>query len=344
MNKHLRGRHHKSRPAAKKGRRSCRLLLEALEDRCLLTAAPAYGQLPLAFEANLGQAAAGVDFVARGSGYSLSLTPTAAALSLTAAASGTQPAPAEVLQFHLVGANASSQALGQDALPGVVNYLIGNDASKWLTNVPTYGQVADQNVYAGVNLLYQGDQGQLEYVFVISPGAHVGAIRMAVAGAASMTLDGHGNLILLEPGGDVTEEAPIVYQDVNGSRQTVAGRYVLQDNGTVGFAVGAYDASLPLVIDPTLSYSSYLGGSGGAFGLGIAVDSAGEDFIAGTTSSTDFPTTASVQGHYGGGVEDAFVTKLNATGTALVYSTYLGGSSDDEGNSIAGDSRHQESG
>ena len=174
--------------------------------------------------------------------------------------------------MQLVGASAAPQVVGQDQLPGVSNYLIGNDPSQWHTDIPNYAQVEEQSVYPGVDLVYYGNQQQLEYNFTVAPGADPGVIRMAFTGAESATLDDQGNLVLQTAGGPVVEQAPVLYQESGGVRQSVAGQFVLEGNGQVGFAVGSYDPSQPLVIDPILSYSTYLGGSGGDNGSAIAVD------------------------------------------------------------------------
>src|SRR5205085_3481250 len=149
----------------------------------------------------------------------------------------------------------------------------------WHANIANYGKVEYQNVYPGVNLIYYGNQQQLEYDFVVRPGADPGAIGLSFQGADQMSLDAAGNLVLHTSGGDVVEHAPVVYQDLGGARQAIAGQYVLGDNGQVGFAVGAYDASRPLIIDPVLSYSTYLGGNGVDHSYGIAVDGSGNAYI-----------------------------------------------------------------
>ena len=243
--------------------------VEALEQRWLLSGdaglAQAYGQLPLSFEANQGQTDPQVDFLSRGSGYALFLTPTEAVLSLQTptapGATADQAAPDAVLSMQLVGASATPQVVGLDQLPGTSNYFIGNDPSQWHTDIPNYAQVEEQSVYPGVDLVYYGNQQQLEYNFTVAPGADPGVIRMAFTGAQSATLDAQGNLVLQTAGGPVVEQAPVLYQEAGGVRQAVSGQYVLEGNGQVGFAVGSYDPSQPLVIDPILSYSTYLGGS-----------------------------------------------------------------------------------
>jgi hypothetical protein len=295
----------------------------------------------LSFEVNRGQTAAEVDFLSRGSGYTMFLTPTEAVLSLQKSGITTGGAPQVTdsveLSSTFVGANPQPQVVGLDQLEGTSNYLIGNDPSQWQTNIANYGRVEYHNLYSGVDLVFYGNQQQLEYDYVVAPGADPGVIKLAISGAESMTLDDQGDLVLHTSGGDVLEHAPVVYQDSGGIRQPVSGQFVLEGDGQVGFAVGAYDHSQPLVIDPVLSYSTYLGGTtGGGVGYGIAVDAAGDAYVTGWTS-TDFPTTPGAYQTTYGGADDAFVTKLNPTGTALVYSTYLGGTGDEQGFGIAVD-------
>jgi hypothetical protein len=272
--------------------------LELLEDRTLLSGTSqllqSYGLLPLSFEANQGQTASQVNFLSRGTGYSLFLTPSQAVLALQKAASTAsvgplKPAPEQVLAMQFVGANSAAQAAGLDQQTGVSNYFVGSDPSKWLHNVPHYGQVEYQSLYRGIDLVYYGNQTQLEYDFVVAPGANPGAIQLAFQGMQSQTLDSQGDLVLHTAGGDVLEQAPVVYQEIGGVRHFISGKYVLEANGQVGFSLGAYDHSQSLVIDPVLSYSTYLGGSGTDTGSRIAVDSTGSAYVFGTTDSTDFP-------------------------------------------------------
>jgi hypothetical protein len=332
--------------------RQCCPKLELLESRCLLNTggadsaqvAAAYGELPLSFEANQGQTDAQVRFLSRGDGYSLFLTPSAAVLSLSkpldpGSAGQGRPASAQgtALFIQMVGANPAAQVVGEDSLPGTSNYFIGNDPSHWHTTIPTYSRVKYQGVYRGIDLVYYGNQRQLEYDFVVAPGGNPGAIHLAFQGADSLALDGAGNLVLHTPGGAVVEHAPVVYQGTAGAQQPVAGRYVLEGAERVGFVVGAYDASRPLVIDPVLSYSTYVGGSNSDWANSIAVDLAGNAYITGYASSTNFPVTAGVFQTSNHGYDNAFVTKLNGAGTALDYSTYLGGSAEDGGLGIAVD-------
>jgi CSLREA domain-containing protein len=291
----------------------------------------AFGQIPLGFEVNQGQTAGQVSFLARGPGYAVFLTPNEAVLSLSAPGSSSS-----LLRMQLLGSNSAARPVGLDPLPGTTNYLSGNDPSQWHTNVPSFARVQEHGVYPGVDLVYYGNQRQLEYDFTIAPGADPGLIRLAFEGADSTTLDAHGNLVLHTAGGDVVEHAPVLYQDSSGVRQSVSGHYVLHADGQVGFAVGSYDTTKSLVIDPTLSYSTYLGGSDSDLPAAIAVDASGNAYVTGVTYSSDFPTASPVQSFAGS--PDVFVTKLKADGSALVYSTFLGGNDEDFGLSIALDS------
>jgi hypothetical protein len=328
-------------------------MVERLEGRALLSGGAsdailqAYGQLPLRFEANQGQTAAQVSYLARGSGYTVFLTATEAVMTLQAtppaqadgSSGNAQPPEANALCMQYVGANPQAQVVALDQLPGTSNYFTGNDSSQWHTGVSGYGRVEYQGIYPGIDLALYGNQGQMEYDYIVAPGADVGLIKLAFQGAESSSLDAQGDLVLHTSGGDVVEQAPCIYQMKAGVRQTIPGQFVVESDGQVGFSVGSYDPSLPLTIDPTLVYSTYLGGSGGGYGNGIAVDSAGCAYVTGTTSSTNFPTTpGALQTSSGGGQFDTFVTKLAADGKSLVYSTYLDGSNVDEAYGIAVDS------
>ena len=200
-----------------------------------------------------------------------------------------------------------------------------------------YSKVEYQNVYPGINLVYYGNQEQLEYDYQLAPGADPSSIRFAVQGADSLSIDAKGNLVLHTAIGDVVQNAPVIYQIVGGVRQSVAGQFVLLSSNEVGFQAGSYDAGLPLTIDPILAYSSYLGGSQNDFGTSIAVDATGNVYVAGDAGSGFPTTTGAYQTTYGGSGGDAFVSKMNAAGTALVYSSYLGGGAIDTARGIAVD-------
>jgi len=310
-----------------------------------------YGRLRLAFEANEGQTDPHVHFFARGSGYTLFLTSTEAVLSLqkttapATAASRQIPTPAAaaaVLRMQVVGANPAAQVAGRDQLPGKVNYFLGNDPSHWHVDVPTFARIEYQDIYPGIDLAYYGNQGQIEYDFLVKPGADPDAISLGFTGADHMAVDVRGDLAISVGGEEVLHRAPVVYQEVAGVRLPVAGRYVLDDPQHVHFQVGAYDPAKPLVIDPFV-YSTFLGGSLTESGNSIAVDPTGFGYITGWTASPDFPTTNPLQPTLAGFV-NAFVAKLNPDGSELVYSTYLGGSTDvfggpgfDRGHGIAVD-------
>ncbi len=249
----------------------------------------AYGKLPLSFEANQGQTDSQVNFLRAGPGYAVFLTQSEAVLSLQTSAT----APGAVLRMQMVGGNLAARASGLDPQPGMSNYLTGNDPSQWHTNVSDFARVKLQGVYPGVDLIYHGNQGQLEYDFTVAPGADPGTIRLAFQGADSTTLNAQGDLVLHTAAGDVVEHAPVLYQEIGGMRQSVSGRYLIGADGQVGFAVGSYDTSEPLVIDPTLSYSTFLGGSGRDEPVGIAVDGDGNVYVTGVTESTNFPLSKS---------------------------------------------------
>jgi len=250
----------------------------------LTTATGGGGALPLAFEVNAGQTDSHVSFLSRGSGYTafltsgetvLSLNPTAPAQDDPAAAPAVPPPPA-VLRVQLVGASVSSAATGLDGLASKSNYFVGSDASKWLTNIAQYGQVKYAGVYPGIDQIFSGNEGNLEYDFVVTPGADVSRIAMNFAGADQLAIDDSGNLTITIGSGTVVQHVPVIYQDNGGMRQVVSGHYVLRGGTQAGFEVGSYDTARPLIIDPVLTYSTYLGGSGTDEGFGVAVAGAEE--------------------------------------------------------------------
>lgn len=286
-----------------------------------------YGKLPLSFEANGGQTNPKVKFLSRGKGYTLFLTGDGSALSLRRGASN------GVVQTRLLGANRRAVASGADRLPGTSNYFIGNDPAKWRTGIASYGKVKYEGVYPGVDLVYYGNQGKLEYDFVVAPKGDPTRIAMEMGGR--LGIDERGDLMVATNAGNVVFQKPVAYQRTRtGRQQPVDAEYVLAGENRVSFRVGTFDRMRPLIIDPILQYSTYLGGSGDDNRLGMAVDGAGNVYLTGWTASTDFPSVNSEQAGNAGS-NDAFVTKINAAGTSIVYSTYLGGSGSDQGFDLA---------
>jgi len=280
-----------------------------------------FGKVPLSFEVNRGQSDARVDYLARGKGYTLFLTRGQAVLRLQTDAG--PAARSAVLRMKFPGASGTAAASGLDQLPGVANYFQGHDPSQWRTGIPTYQKVKYSGVYPGVDLVYYGNQGRLEHDFIVAPGADASRIVVSFEGAQP-TIDRKGDLCLTIDGSELRLQKPVVYQANGGGKQNVDGRYAL-DGNKLRFELGAYDHSRELVIDPLLVYGTYLGGSFYNYGIGIAVDSQGSAYATGWTTSTNFPTEGPIYGSESGQYS-VYVSKFNATGTGLIYSTYLGGS------------------
>ena len=319
-----------------------------------------YGQSSLAFEANQGQTDSSVKFLSRGVGYSLFFTtdeavvvlrrPTVDARGRTIESPNPNPTPDAqsfaVMRMRFAGANPAPRIEGSKQLLGKMNYLIGNNPKEWRSNIPTYARVRYQEVYPGISVVYYGTQGQLEYDLLIDPGVDPKVIELDFKGVDKLKIDAQGNLRLLIAGGEVLLGKPRIYQMVPGSeerRKNIAGGYALKAGGHVGFDVGDYDRNQPLIVDPVLNYSTYLGGSGYDSGTAIAVDASGNAYVTGFTRSSNFPVTAGsfqtscgTTGTCNGYFWDAFVTKLTANGQ-IVYSSYLGGSGNDMGKAIAVD-------
>ena len=301
----------------------------------------AYGQPPMSFEANHGQTDSQVKFISRDSDHSLFLTSTEAVLVLSKPAThkgrkdflatnriddAHTTEPPAVLRMKLAGANPAPQIAGQDELPGKSNYFIDKESKKWQTNIPNYSKVKYTKVYPGIDMVYYGNQRQLEYDFVVAAGADPQNIKLAFAGANDLSIDARGELLLrMTDGGDVRQPKPEIYQRINGIAQKIAGGYVIDEKDQVGFEIAAYDHSKPLVIDPTLVYSTLIGGSNWDLAFGLAVGTSGSAYITGATFSIDFPTANPFQSTAVVNAGGIFVTKLNPEGTAIVYSTYFGG-------------------
>jgi|CXWL01.1.fsa_nt_gi hypothetical protein len=318
--------------------------------------------MPLQFEANHGQVDAQVKFLSRGSGYTLFLTPTESVMVLqqrevTSQPGGghdplatTEPAPIKqsVVRMKLEGANPSPAIEGMEQLPGIVNYFIGNDPAKWRTKIPTYAKVYYKEAYPGIDLAYYGNQGKLEYDFIVAPGADPDQIKLAFDGVSHVQVARGGDLILTTALGEVRVQKPIVYQlEMDGHKTLVAGNYILSNKRGASIQLAAYDSSKPLVIDPVVDYLTYLGGKQGDANPRIAVDALGNAYVTGITGSLDFPTTSGAfdQTFNGNpacpgitvtnttcpdplGVnvnQDFVVTKISPTASTLLYATYLGG-------------------
>jgi hypothetical protein len=309
-----------------------------------------YGQLPLTFEANRGQAVGQVKFLSRGKGYTAFLTAEGMVLTLhpsrsdatsksgNSAANSQQPARA-TLQFHLLGASRNAVVVGEDQKPGKVNYFIGNDRTKWHTNVPIYTRVRYKNVYPGIDLIYYGHQQQLEYDFAVAPGADPSRIQFQIRGADQVRVDAAGNLVLTTNGKELHFQSPIIYQESGSARVPVEGGYVMKDSTHIAFQVAHYDSGKPLVIDPVLVYSTYLGGGGDDQPTGIAVDGNGSVYVTGYTDSTDFPLAT--LGSLPAGADHVFIAKFDATGSNLIYADYIGGNSQDYGYALVLDSANE---
>ncbi len=305
----------------------------------------AFANLPLYFEPNQGQTKGQVKFLSRGAGHTLFLMHSKAVLLVTRFERGRieswntgRRMNGTVLGMSFIGANRSPQISGEEELPGKVNYFVGSNPGRWRTNIATYGRVLYRDLYPGIDLTYYGHEGQLEYDFVVRPHADLRRILVGFSGAEKLEVDAQGDLVLRAGPEVIRQRRPIAYQEVNGIRREIPVSYVLKGAHRVAFKVAAHDSNRPLIIDPALFYSTYLGGSVRDGGQGIAVDSAGNAYVTGLTNSPDFPTaTGAFQSALAGGF-DAFVTKINPVGSApLVYSTYLGGSGDDYGLGIAVD-------
>ncbi|MEW6493323.1 MAG: SBBP repeat-containing protein [Cyanobacteriota bacterium] len=302
-------------------------------------------QLPLSFIANVGQInSQDVDFQVRGAGHTIFFTPDE--IILTASQQVDDETVNSVVRSQLVGANPDASIAALNPLPGVANFLLGNDPSQWYTNVPTYDGIVYQNVYQGIDRIFKGSEGELKSEFIVAPGADPGQIRMQFSGVESIQLRDDGALVLQTSLGELVEAAPYIYQDIDGQRYTVQGTYTLLGNNQVGFTLGAYNPAYTLVIDPVLEYTTYLGGNGDAVGgfdeqaFGIAVDDTGV-YLTGSTPSANFPVTAGVVqptlNPLVANTTDVFVTKLNPTGDAVLFSTFIGGAGSDVAGDIAVD-------
>ena len=310
--------------------------------------------LPMAFEANQGQSDPQVKYMARGDGYTLFLTANDAVFSVRSPAAVELAAPTSAGKFGLrtrrasvaasektaairmqtVGGNDHAATSASAEVPGRINYYLGNDPSKWVVGAKQYSGVTYHDVYPGVNLAFHGDRRQLEFDFIVSPGASPAPIELGFKGADKITTDGAGNLVLSSAAGDVLLNKPVAYQEKDGQRELVNVSFKTAGKKEVAFALGDYDHRRELVIDPSVTFATYLGGTAEDDGYAIAFDGSGNSYVTGQTKSTDFPTVAGGHSTTNAGGFDVFVTKISADGSSLVFSTYVGGSGDDSGNAI----------
>ena len=304
----------------------------------LATATPAQTVMmpvdrPLYFEANHGQVDAPVQFSARGHDALFLISPDAAQFVLRKPAAAAAFSERRV-RMQFAGASDHAQLSGAGEMSGKINYFTGNDPARWQTGVSAFGQVLVGGLYPGVNLAYHGNQRRLEYDFTVAPGADPGVIAIRFEGADKISVNPAGDLVLRLGESEILQPKPVMYQTVNGARQTISGGFTMLDARTVAFAVGDYDRGRPLVIDPILSYSTYFGGTSGEDAWAVAVDTNGFVYIAGQTFSTQFTNwpvpPGAFQTNYQGSTltGDGFVAKFDNTGSNLVYQTYLGGNAD----------------
>ena len=317
----------------------------------------AFQELPLAFVPNAGQVDSKVCYHANGSGCRFFFTPEGAVFSfierpLRSAshkrcthkigdvfAEEERTAQGFALFLSFIGANPTIPE-GRTEGAGQVSYFIGNDPDRWHAGLPTFKEIIYRDLWPNVDLVFKGESGQIKYEFIIHPGADINSVRLAHRGTDDLSLDEQGNLLIKTPFGILTDERPVSTQLIDGRQVLVESAFLLERDenreNILSLSVGdRYDSRYPLVIDPGLIYSTYLGGSSYDEGFGIAIDAVGNAYITGFTSSTNFPVTPGAFQAVQKGSFNAFVTKLNATGTALVYSTYLGGSATDIGSGIA---------
>ena len=288
----------------------------------------AFGNIGLAFEQNEGQLDPKVKFLARTHGYSVFLTSNEAVMRFTT------PKPS-VIRMKFLGQKRDASVDGVETLGGTTNYLLGNGSSR--THIRSYKKVRYSEIYPGIDVEYHGNGRLLEYDFVVKPGANPDNIRIRFSGVRGASVDSSGDLVLKTDADPLIQRKPRVYQEIDGHQQTVDAAYLIRGD-RVGFRIGPYDKTKPLIIDPELVYSTFFGGTGTEIAYGIAVDAQGAVYIAGATTSSDFQVQSPAQAEYKGGSTDAFIFKLDPTGTQLVYSTFIGGSGTDEAHSIAVDS------
>ncbi len=297
--------------------------------------------LPLHFEENRGQAPATVKYLARAAGYDAFLTGGGARIALrTPAPDGSAP-DVRGIGIRFEGSNVAARVDSSDPLPGRINYLRGSDPKEWQIGVPTYGRVRYHQAYPGIDVVFYGTDRQLEYDFIVAPGADHRQVRLAVDGADRLQIDADGDLLLHVGDRHIVQRRPVAYQLTANGRERVDARYTRRGETGIGFDIGAYDPTRPLVIDPVLVYSTFFGGSSYDIIVGVATDPTGHVYVTGTTESTDFPTTGGGYDSTPNGSTDAYIAKLNPSGTELVYSTVIGGAGLEQGYDLRVDAAGQ---
>lgn len=311
------------------------------------TATTLLAGLPISFEPNLGQADAEVRFITRSKGYSAAFGDDFFAYMLSPAHPEGEPestpgkdTEVSVVKLSFLFMNDTAAIAPGPVQAGTSNYFIGSDASKWIAEAPNYSSIRYLDAWEGIDIVVRdGDGHQVEHDFVVAPGADPARILMRPESAGRVFVNGDGDLVFDAGSAQLVQRRPIAFQEQDGRRTQVDAHFDFRPSGELGIGLGNYDRSLPLTIDPvSVAYSSYLGGTSGDYGQGVAIDGPGNAYITGFTFSTNYPTTSPFQDSYGGGVYDAVVTKVNSTGSAKVYSTYLGGSFADSGYGVAVDS------
>lgn len=303
-----------------------------------------YGRLPITFEENEGQAGSGVRFLARPSGELVLLEDQQAVL-VAGVPAGKNKMTGKAMRFTKVrvkfsGANKRPTVVPMELQTSVSNYLLGNDPAKWHTRLKQYAKVAYKELYPGIDLVFYGNQRHLEHDFVVAPNADYRQIALRISSGGKLRMEADGSVHAGAEGGEIIFSRPKIYQHKGGQEVLVSGGFQLKNAHELGFRIGSYDKSEPLIIDPVLSYSTYIAGSQGDLATAIATDQDGSAYVTGLTFSADFPLVGAWQSNCKNcqGAADVFVTKVNPSGTGLVFSTFLGGSNYDQGNSIAVDS------
>jgi hypothetical protein len=306
-----------------------------------LLGAPASGQntalqtftaMPQSFEPNRGQAAKTFDFISHGPGYSLSLNPGSAVLQLVAGSTPAHEEHAAEVRLRLVGADPAAHSEGLDRQAAKTNYFLGNDSSRWLTDIPQFSRVEYHGIYPGIDIAYYGNNQRLEYDFILQPHADPGRIRFAVDGADRIRIDAAGDLVLTIGSAEIREHKPLIYEETGNGRRVVQGRYIALKDNQIGFELARYDESRALVIDPVIVFSTYFGGSGADSGAGIALDSGGNIYITGTTASASLPGIDIGSPAFN---TAAFVAKVSPAGT-LISTTIIAGTNDTaQGDAVA---------